>query len=128
MRGIHARHILRAVALVVTALSLSMTIACSSGSDRTTQARDDRGQAREKRTVTGTVKEVVSDGIVVLGREGDGAEKEWAFVVEPDTRGVSGSFRPGDPVTVVFKEHDGRIVARSVTAAAPSEIPASGNR
>lgn len=131
MRAPHAKQILWAIALLVTSFGLATMIACSSGSDRNTQARGDNAQKLEKRTVTGTIKEVVSDGIVVVGREADGTEKEWAFTIEPDTRGVSrglSSFHPGDPVTVVFKERDGKIMARSITSGTPSEIPASGNR
>lgn len=132
------------IAAVATSATLALTMACSDRSgeelNRSAAARQRQGTQTDgeatlgTRSVTGTVMNVVDNGIVVIGRENGGNEREWAFVVEPGTRidkngklMEPGTLREGDLVTVLYTNRDGKIVARSVTSA-PSEIPASTNR
>ena len=133
---------LTALALTVAAMSIGLTLGCAdqpaeaqrrdASSGRNTQTTDEASLGN--RTVTGTVAHATGDGLVVQGHEPGGNDREWAFVVDGGTHvnnaGVNKSvaeLHEGDAVTVVFTNHDGKIVAQSVTTA-PREIPASGNR
>jgi hypothetical protein len=72
------------------------------------------------RSVTGTVKNTTANGLVIVGRESGQDEKEWAFALDTSTRidaggkPQAGALRAGDPVTVMFTDRDGKIVAQSI--------------
>jgi hypothetical protein len=84
------------------------------------------------RRVSGTVKTVANDGLVVVGRERGGPDREWVFVLEPTTKigragatAAASELRVGDPVTVVYAERGGKVVAQSVILERPGAQGAS---
>lgn len=113
------------------AATLALTLACSAipaaAQQREVKPTTDTAREADRskmgtRSVTGTVKQMVDNGIVVVGREKGKKDREWAFVLDAGTRiaasgqvrGVS-DLRQGDPVTVKYTNRDGKIVAQSVT-------------
>ena len=79
------------------------------------------------RDVTGTVKQVNKDGLVVVAREGDGKSREWAFALDgstrietPDRAAGGSALKVGDPVAVTYVERSGKIIAQSVKRLASS--------
>ena len=114
-----------------TAVTLALTLACSAvpAAAQQPEVKPTTDTAREAdrssvgtRRVMGTVKQTTDKGIVVVGREKGKKDREWAFVLDAGTRidaggqvrGVS-DLRQGDPVTVIYTNRDGKIVAQSVT-------------
>jgi len=125
------------VAAILASLSLSLALGCTDQSSdaarRNASARKDRdtqqtGEATlGTRSVTGTIKQVVDDGLVVYGHEQGESDREYAFVLEAATRigptgqlTSAGSLREGDSVTVVFSNRDGKVVAHSVVSTPPT--------
>jgi hypothetical protein len=99
------------------------------------------GDQMGPRDVTGTVKQVSGDGIVVVGRESNGQSREWAFTLDGSTRieksnrtAAGSTLKVGDPVAITYVERSGKIVAQGVKllaspgAAAPGSRPAPGKR
>lgn len=114
--------------ILVAVAALALTMACTQEPESRAKATDPQRQdgqsALGTRTVTGTIKSVVADGFVVIGREQGGSEREWAFAIDSGTRidrdgavAANGSLHEGDSVTVNYTNSDGKIVARSVTSA-----------
>ena len=68
------------------------------------------------RRVDGIVKSVEPNGFVVSGRE-NRKERDWAFAITDKTTMKRGGteLKAGDAVTVEYVEHDGKVVAQSVT-------------
>lgn len=85
------------------------------------------GDQMAPRDVTGTVKQVNKDGLVVVAREGDGKSREWAFALDgstrietPDRAAAGSALKVGDPVAVTYVERSGKIIAQSVKRLASS--------
>ena len=103
----------------VHALTLALTLACSAipaAAQQKPGPEPARGADRSSlgtRSVTGTVKKTTDNGFVVVGREAGQQDKEWAFALDPATRGAN-ELREGDAVTVTYTNRDGKIVAQSV--------------
>ena len=91
----------------------------------TNTVREHDGSKLGTRSVTGTVKDSTANGLVIVGRESDQSEKEWAFAVDTGTRIEAGgtaqanALRAGDPVTVTFTDRGGKIVAQSIKVNRP---------
>jgi Domain of unknown function (DUF5666) len=91
------------------------------------------GDQMDPRDVTGTVKQVSGDGIVVIGRESNGKSREWAFALDGSTRieksdrtAAASALKVGDPVAVTYVERSGQIVAQSVKLLASPGASAPG--
>ena len=114
------------------AVTLALTLACSAlpaaAQQRDVKPAADTARAADRssvgaRSVTGTVKKTTEQGIVVVGHESGKKNREWAFVLDADTRIDAGGgqvrgasdLRQGDPVTVTYATRDGKVVAQSVT-------------
>jgi hypothetical protein len=110
------------------AVTLALTLACSAVPEtaRQREVTPTTNTASEAsvgiRSVTGTVKKMPDNGIVVMGRETGKKDREWAFVLDPGTRIDAGGqvrsasdLRQSAPVTVTYRSRDGKIVAQSVT-------------
>ena len=114
----------------VAAAALALTLACSA-IPATAQQKPGPDPARGgdrssvgMRSVTGTVKKTTEKGLVVVGRETGQQDKEWAFVLDANTRIEAGGksateLREGDAVTVTYTNRDGKIVAQRVKVNAP---------
>jgi|SRR5258705_7655424 ribosomal protein S17 len=114
----------------VAAVALALTLACSA-IPATAQQKPGPDPARGgdrssvgMRSVTGTVKKTTEKGLVVVGRETGQKDKEWAFVLDANTRIEAGGksateLREGDAVTVTYTNRDGKIVAQRVKVNAP---------
>jgi hypothetical protein len=108
-------------------VALTLTFTCSA-IPATAQQKPGSDPARETerpkvvtRSVTGTVKTTTDSGLVVVGRETGGNDKEWTFAVDGNTRvdsagktKTANELRAGDSVTVTYTNRDGKIVAQSV--------------
>ena len=114
----------------VAAVTLALTLACSlvpAAAQQKPGPDPARGGDRSSvgmRSVTGTVKKTTEKGLVVVGRETGQKDKEWAFVLDANTRIEAGGksateLREGDAVTVTYTNRDGKIVAQSVKVNAP---------
>jgi ribosomal protein S17 len=93
------------------------------GAKPTPAAREDASKM-SMRSVTGTVKQTTEKGLIVVGRETGQKDKEWAFVLDADTRIEAGGksatdLRQGDAVTVTYTNRDGKIAAQSVKVNTP---------
>lgn len=114
------------------AVTLALALACSAGlagaqqpDVKPTTADTPREANRSgvgTRSVAGTVKKTMDNGIVVMGHEIGKSDREWAFVLDAGTRIDGGGhprgasdLREGDPVTVTYTDRDGKVVAQSVT-------------
>ena len=73
-------------------------------------------QSAKVRRVDGIVKSVEPNGFVVSGKEHK-KERDWAFAITDKTTMKRGEkeLQAGDAVTVEYVEHDGKVVAQSVT-------------
>src|SRR5258705_7456033 len=112
----------------VAAVALALTLACSA-IPATAQQKPGPDPARGgdrssvgMRSVTGTVKKTTEKGLVVVGRETGQKDKEWAFVLDANTRIEAGGkkmkaaneLREGDAVTGTYANRDGKILAPSI--------------
>jgi hypothetical protein len=116
----------RAVA-VTLALALGCSAVAAVAQPRDVKPSTDTAREADRsnvgtRSVTGTVKSTMDNGIVVVGRETGEKDRECAFALDAGTRIEAGGqvravndLRPGDPVTVTYADRDGKIVAQSVT-------------
>jgi Domain of unknown function (DUF5666) len=73
------------------------------------------------KNANGTVKSASADSLVVAGKE-KGKDSEWTFALDPKTKvkksgkDVSASdLKAGDNVRVRYMEHDGKMVAQTIT-------------
>ena len=73
------------------------------------------------KNASGTVKSATADSVVVTGKE-KGKEAEWTFAVDPKTKikkggkdAAAADLKAGDSVSVRYMDHDGKMVAQSVT-------------
>ena len=73
-------------------------------------------QSAKARRVDGIVKSVEPNGFVVSGKEHK-KDRDWAFAITDKTTMKRGEteLKAGDAVTVEYVEHDGKVVAQSVT-------------
>jgi Domain of unknown function (DUF5666) len=111
------RVVIVVLALAFTGSAIPATAQQKPGADPAREAE----RSKVARSVTGTVKTTTDSGLVVVGRETGGNDKEWTFAVDRDTRVDSGGkaktaneLRAGDSVTVTYTNRDGKIVAQSV--------------
>jgi hypothetical protein len=77
------------------------------------------------KSVTGTVKTVAPDSLVLVTASKDKSEKEWVFLLDRTTKIRKGGKAAGakdlaekDAATVSYKEADGKLHATSVTVRA----------
>ena len=73
------------------------------------------------KNASGTVKSAAADSIVVTGKD-KGKETDWTFSVDPKTKikkggkdATAADVKAGDSVSVRYMDHDGKMVAQSVT-------------
>ena len=112
--------------------ALALTVACYAlpAAGQQPDAKPRPSAAREEtsrtRSVTGSVKMATDKGLVVVGREAEQKDKEWAFALDSATRIEAGGtmkaaadLREGDAVTVTYTSRDGKIVAQRVTVKGP---------
>ena len=73
------------------------------------------------KNASGTVKSASADSVVVAGKD-KGKDAEWTFAVDPKTKVKKGGkdataadLKAGDSVSVRYMDHDGKMVAQSVT-------------
>ena len=93
------------------------------------KAEGDKKAATEKKSekkmsaknASGTVKSAAADSIVVSGKD-KGKETDWTFAVDPKTKikkggkdATAADLKAGDSVSVRYMDHDGKMVAQSVT-------------
>ena len=107
---------MRMVVVLVAALALSTGLAAA-------QTPSEPPKVSEKkaiRNVSGTVRSVNQDTLVVAGRD-KGKDAEWTFAVEPTTNIRKGSksivasdLKNGDAVQVRYVERDGKAMAQSI--------------
>jgi hypothetical protein len=76
------------------------------------------------KTASGTVKSATADSLVVAGKE-KGKDAEWTFAVDAKTTvkkdgkpATAADVMAGESVTVKYMDHEGKMVAQSVTAKA----------
>jgi hypothetical protein len=115
---------MRGVAAVTLALTLACAVvpAAAQVKPTTDTAREANRSSVGTGSVTGTIKQTMDNGLVVVGRETGKADREWAFTLDASTRvdragrvqAVS-DLRQGDPVTVSYTNRDGKVVAQNVT-------------
>ena len=118
---------MRAAVAAALALSLGCSAVAAVAQQRDVKPPTDTAREADRsnvgtRSVTGTVKKTMDNGIVVVGRETGEKDREWAFTLDAGTRIKAGGqvrdandLRQGDPVTVTYTNRDGKIVAQSVT-------------
>ena len=118
---------MRRVAAVALALTLAYAVVPAAAQQREVKPTTDTAREADRSSVgtgsvTGTIKQMMDNGLVVVGRETGKADREWAFTLDASTRvdragrvqAVS-DLRQGDPVTVSYTNRDGKVVAQSVT-------------
>jgi hypothetical protein len=116
---------MRGVAAVTLALTLAYAVVPAAAQQQkvkptTDTAREANRSSVGTGSVTGTIKQTMDNGLVVVGRETGKADREWAFTLDASTRvdragqAVS-DLRQGDPVTVSYTNRDGKVVAQNVT-------------
>ena len=78
------------------------------------------------KTTTGTVKSASADGLMLVTMGKDKKEKEWAFVLDKDTKITKAKkaievkdITAKDSATVVYADADGKMVAKTVTINPP---------
>ena len=122
-------------ATLVLGLGLAVLAPALHAGGQTTAPREKvpSGDQMGSRDVTGTVKQVSADGLVVVARESDGKSREWAFALDSSTRiGQSGrtvaasALKIGDPVAVTYVERSGKVIAQSVKLLPGAGSPAPG--
>lgn len=96
------------------------------------------GEKMVPKDITGTVKQVNKDGLVIIAREADGKSREWAFALDASTRmetsdraTAASALKVGDAVAVTYVERSGKVVAQSVRLAsgsAPAGAATPGSR
>ena len=107
---------------VTMSLGLLAGAVASATAQATPPVRDERSV---RKNITGTVKKIATDGVVIEELKRDGTNgKEWAFAVQADTRtrAAKGAqaieatdLRAGDRVAITFTERDGKVVAETIT-------------
>ncbi|HTG83904.1 MAG TPA: hypothetical protein VL853_03805 [Gemmatimonadales bacterium] len=118
---------MRGVAAVTLALTLAYAVVPAAAQQREVKPTTDTAREADRSSVgtgsvTGTIKQTMDNGLVVVGRETGKADREWAFTLDASTRvdragrvqAVS-DLRQGDPVTVSYTNRDGKVVAQNVT-------------
>ena len=86
------------------------------------EMKKDEGKKMKTKSASGTVKSATADSIVVAGKE-KGKDAEWTFGVDAKTKVTKGGkpataadLKEGDHASVKYMEHEGKMVAQSVSA------------
>ena len=105
-----------AIALVLGVIGPAVSQEKKAGEVKKSDMKSTTGaQSAKVRRVDGTVKSVEPNGFVVSGKEHN-KERDWAFAITDKTTMKRGEeLKAGDVVTVEYVEHDGKVVAQSVT-------------
>jgi Domain of unknown function (DUF5666) len=110
---------------MLVALASALVLATAALASAQAPAPAKPTEKKATRNISGTVRSVSGETLVVAGRD-KGKEAEWTFAVEPTTNIRKGSksivaadLKAGDAVQVRYVERDGKSMAQSIRVNAP---------